>query len=113
MFDFDHNDFHARLLGDHRATPAEYMIQPGDSGGGVFAEVDGEWRLIAISSFAMDRSALIPGNDIGAAVGLADHYDWIESVMHGFDPVALPEPASLTMLAMVGTFCCLRRRMRR
>lgn len=77
------------------------IVEPGDSGGGLFIEVGGQNVLAGITSFKA------PGTDFFASVGFArtfiDQYvadvTWFGESAASDPPLAVTEPASLPMLA--------------
>jgi hypothetical protein len=113
------------------ATPLnlEYLIAPGDSGGGVFVDFGAGPQLVGVNSFVMSRDGK-PNSDYGDASGAArvsPYNGWIDSVLSGAlqragiyetgnltgmvggTLSAVPEPASLSLLVL-GTVALLRRR---
>jgi hypothetical protein len=105
-------------------------VSSGDSGGGVFLNDNGSWRLAGVT-YAVESEGLVDGQNItGAALvgqslyasGVAANQAWIHSVIGDVSAVsnpvatvpAVPEPASVG-LAAVGlvTAAGLRRRRRR
>lgn len=51
MADMDHPDNSScNKMGAAKPCELEYMLGGGDSGGGLFCQVDGEWRLVGISA---------------------------------------------------------------
>jgi Trypsin/PEP-CTERM motif len=78
------------------ATPLglEYLIAPGDSGGGLFADFGSGYELVGIHSFL----ATIDGNndadygDLSGSIRVASYNAWID------DTIAVPEPGTLALL---------------
>jgi len=92
------------------ALDLEYMLAPGDSGGGWFLERNGQTVLVGISSFifARDGNADSDYGDSMAATRVADYLSWIED--HG---VPVPEPTSLSLLVGLWVPVAVARRRRR
>lgn len=104
----------------------EYMIAPGDSGGGMYIETPGGPMLAGLHSYGLDLN----GNfldDYGDQTGhtlLFPLNGWIDSVMNlglsafpqarystiNPDPVVIPEPASVTIV-ILGFGLLMRRRL--
>lgn len=115
LSDFDHPDGTTNAFGNlgSNANPLdlEGIVAPGDSGGPVFIEVDGVWYIAGVHSFLGDVGPPI-GNgqpdarygDILGAARVDYHIDWINATV--------PEPASMTALALglVGLWARRRRR---
>jgi hypothetical protein len=106
-------------------------VSAGDSGGGVFLNDHGAWRLAGVN-YAVESQGMVDGQDIsGAALvgqslyasGIAANQAWIHSVIGDVpsavsNPVptvpAVPEPASIGLAAIgLVTAAGLRRRRRR
>lgn len=95
------------------ATRLEGNLAPGDSGGGVFIEVDGAWFLVGINSYT---SGFAPGmnsryGSLSGAANLHLFHDWIEG-QTAIAPVMIPEPATALLFAIAAASLCLRRRQR-
>jgi hypothetical protein len=90
---------------DDLASALEFMIAPGDSGGGLFIQENGQNYLAGIHSFMMDYS----GNgdfgygDIYGSTRVSSFIGWIDNIIN---PYPVSEPSSifllLTALAAVG-----------
>ncbi len=95
------------------ALEYEYMIAPGDSGGGAFVYVDGRYRLIGVNSFllAFDGATDADYGDVGGLTSVTDYTGWVQTVT-GIDFTTVPEPASIAIL-FVGMPAVLRGRMNR
>jgi hypothetical protein len=106
-------------------------VSSGDSGGGVFLNDNGAWRLAGVT-YAVESQGMVDGQDItGAALvgqslyasGIAANQAWIQSVIGNVpsavsNPVPIvptvPEPASVGLAAIgLVTAAGLRRRRRR
>ena len=64
------------------AGELEYMIAPGDSGGGVFLLTEDQAHLVGVNSFILGLDG-DPNSDYGDLTGvntLSPHIDWIEEV---------------------------------
>jgi len=119
----------------------EYLIAPGDSGGGLFADFGSGPALIGVHSFVWGKLDGNPDSDYGDASGdtrVSVFNSWIDGAMSGQsgrpgngggkkgglssfvlndyevsyfgDFAALPEPATLTLLALGGLPAVRRRR---
>ena len=78
--DFDSPEIDAsNLLGS--PTPLEFEIggSKGDSGGGVFVEVDGQWQLVGIVSGALNRE--IKYGSLMAFASVPGSRSWIEKII--------------------------------
>lgn len=106
---------------DDEALALEYLIAPGDSGGGAFVEIDGVTYLVGINSFlaATDGEADADYGDLGGLVYVPDYYDWVFGITGALDTdldglagvASIPEPglaASMVLLAAALGLC--RRR---
>ena len=115
----------------------EYLIASGDSGGGVFIEIDGTCMLAGVNSFGWGRLDGDPDSDYGDVSGhtrVTEFNSWIDSVIgsdggrtkppkppkppksHGLASAEasdlqtpVPEPPAL-LLAVLGVFGLTRRR---
>jgi len=66
------------------------VVSPGDSGGGWFIDVDGEYQHMGISGFYLGDYHY--GSDSGA-LRLSLYNDWIDGVM-----ASIPEPSTVLLL---------------
>ena len=80
-------------------TPYETGVNTGDSGGGMFAEVGGEWILIGINTL---RSPSSSPYDTTYSVPVGDYDEWIAA--------NVPEPVTVWLLATLGAVGMLSRR---
>ncbi len=81
----------------------EYSIAPGDSGGGLFIQINGGWELAGVTSFVNSTDG-IPNGDYGDSNGytrVSDYTGWINSIV--------PAPSTMPMLA-TGLMIMSRRR---
>jgi hypothetical protein len=115
--DFDRPDGSANIDPGSVATPTrlEGNVAPGDSGGGVFMEIGGAFRLVGIISYQANQDGT-QNADYGDQSGATDlhlFHDWITSVS-GIAPV--PEPTTIGSLAggavTLLAWCGRRRRFR-
>lgn len=85
--------------------PLEWMTSPGDSGGGWFADFDGQMQLVGINhGFLGDY-----GSGVSMAIRTSLYDDWINETM-----TSVPEPSSIVMFASLGlTLLLFRKRFRR
>jgi secreted trypsin-like serine protease len=110
--DFDNPDGSTMTFGsDPSATPFEGNVASGDSGGGVFIDIDGVAHLAGITSFTGE---FVSGNNskygsISGANDLQQFHQWITDTT-GIVPV--PEP-SLMLLNMLGGMAWMLRRERK
>jgi len=63
----------------------EYLVAPGDSGGGAFIDIGGELRLAGVTSFlaALDGNLDADYGDLGGFTRVSKFNDWIDEVMGG------------------------------
>ncbi|HZM46061.1 MAG TPA: trypsin-like serine protease [Burkholderiales bacterium] len=120
LADFDSGLSADNNFGSGSPLPLESMIGPGDSGGGLFEQIDGREFLTGITSFGWGRLDGDPDSDYGDAGGwtrVTYFNSWIDSVMNGTaggggkppkgrsagmqaTAVELPEPATLLLLIL-------------
>jgi hypothetical protein len=79
----------------------EYMIAPGDSGGGLFITENNQTFLVGIASFRwgiLDGMADSTYGDVAGFTSVTSQLDWISSI------TGVPEPSSqwLVGLALAG-----------
>ncbi|TWT51388.1 Trypsin [Rubripirellula amarantea] len=88
MYDFDGpagGDLN--MMGDEHPTDLEYSATDGDSGGGLFIEQDGELLLAGIFFGGVDsgrsdrKGSAYSYGEIGVAVRVSSHNDWIDAVI--------------------------------
>lgn len=86
MSDFDnpHNLLDSRY-GSAIPLGLEYLIAPGDSGGGVFAEIGGQSVLVGVNSFvgSFDGSSDSDYGNVSGHIRVSAFNSWIDSVMAG------------------------------
>jgi hypothetical protein len=128
-------------LGSPLAQDLEYLIAPGDSGGGVFAAFAGNDYLLGIHSFASATDGTVDCDygDISGHTRVSAFNDWIDSIIsgnsngngHGPPPGKgpkkprggdsalgettipdIPEPSTLCLLCVAG-LCLIAARWRR
>ncbi|MBT5108759.1 MAG: trypsin-like serine protease [Rhodospirillaceae bacterium] len=87
LTDFDNPlDPNDNSWGDDTPLPLEYLIAPGDSGGGLFIDEGGNTLLAGIHSFGWGRLDGNPDSDYGDAAGhtrVSSFYNWIMDTMNG------------------------------
>lgn len=114
MMDFDPANPNNRLVApfgpfvQNTPTNLEAGAGQGDSGGGFFLNVNGEWRVAGIASFVTNHPG-IPLGAYGSATGytrVSSNIEWIGSIA----PEAIPEPTTMTALALGAGLMALRRR---
>ncbi|MEM1446355.1 MAG: trypsin-like serine protease [Planctomycetota bacterium] len=133
LSDFDSGWLFHNATGSSQRTELEYLIAPGDSGGGLFLydEEIADWTLAGINSFGMglDGNPDSDFGDVSGQVRVSSHTDWIYDTMDAefwsspstvnldgwyseavfFAPVtAVPEPMVTSVLGLA--LFCLRRR---
>lgn len=116
------------------ATPLnlEYSIAPGDSGGGMFIDVNGIAMLAGVNSFDWGRLDGNPDADYGDVFGVtrvSQFNTWINSVIgttsggsaggprprsysktgSSFSQTAIPEPATFALFVVIPLVCLKRR----
>lgn len=92
------------IYGSNLPLDLEYSIAPGDSGGGLFALIGGQWELVGISSFINSTDGN-PNGDYGDTNGftrVSDFTGWINSIV----------PAPGTMPVFAGGVLLMARRRR-
>jgi len=100
--DFDQPGTDANnVTGGDVPLPMEYMIAPGDSGGGLFITENNQTFLVGIASFRwgiLDGMADSTYGDVAGFTSVTSQLDWISSI------TGVPEPSSqwLVGLALVG-----------
>ena len=129
MMDFDNPTKPAdSSYGSSTPLNMEYLIAPGDSGGGLFADFGGVTKLIGVHSFGWAKLDGVMDFDYGDVTGdtrVSVFNSWIDSVITGgstlgstavgkmalgLQATSIPEPASLLMLAAMGLAELRRRR---
>ncbi len=134
IMDFDNpNDTSDSSMGTSSPMHRESLIAPGDSGGGLFIEVNGVMRLAGVHSFGSATDGLINSDygDTSGHVRISKHNTWIDSIMSGTGSsfsiipgttpelvdgaggtsmLLIPEPASLACFAWGAGLIAFRRR---
>ncbi len=92
------------LFGDPDPLDLEYLIVPGDSGGGTFIHEDGRWSLAGVHSIILGIGGDPTGmyGDAAGIVRVNQYNEWIASV--------IPAPATPAALAAAGVLAARRRR---
>jgi len=73
-------------LGSNTPVELEYLIAPGDSGGGLFIDVDGQTLLAGVTSFGQSTDLNGPNSDYGDLGGftrVSSFTDWIWETIDG------------------------------
>ncbi|MCG8584104.1 MAG: trypsin-like serine protease, partial [Pirellulales bacterium] len=123
LIDFDDpGDPAASSLGDDDPLPLEYLSAPGDSGGGLFVDVDGVTYLAGVTSFglALDGTVDSDYGDVAGFIRVSQYAEWIEDItgIAAFAGVtedggssestdassAQPEPSALMLACVALTF---------
>jgi len=109
MDDFDNpNNPLDNFFGSGTPLALEYLIAPGDSGGGLFANFGSGMELVGIHSFLawIDGTGNADYGDLSGSTRVSSYNAWIDGI------IGVPEPGSITLLA-IGALCFgarLRRR---
>jgi secreted trypsin-like serine protease len=123
-FDSPHGNG-ASSQGSATPTNLEYMIAPGDSGGGLFIDTPAGAELAGVNSFgaAFDGRFDASYGDVSGDIRISLFNSWIDqaigslAALSGTDTavIAVPEPSSwrLACFAALGLWIGLRRRRRR
>ncbi|MCE5266998.1 MAG: trypsin-like serine protease [Planctomycetaceae bacterium] len=106
--DFDSPDGSISTLGSSVALALEGSIAAGDSGGGVFATVGNATYLIGVISFLSGNDGQNDASygDCSGCVSVAEYRNWISSTV-------VPEPSSLSLVAVAAVAIGFRLRRRR
>ncbi|RYD20103.1 MAG: hypothetical protein EOP88_16425 [Verrucomicrobiaceae bacterium] len=109
--DFDNPDGTTNALVSGSATPTrlEGNVTPGDSGGGVFVNVNGQSYLVGINSYT---SGFSPGlnSKYGALSGAADLWAFHDWIYQNTGVAAVPEPGVIWLCGLAGLLGLVRRR---
>lgn len=112
LSDFDHpNGSENTIAGsDPYPTSLEGNLAQGDSGGGSFVMIDGQYHLVGINSYQSTQDGVADGDygDLSGTTLVALYHDWIE-LETGIAP--LPEPGVVPLVVISG--CLMSRRRRR
>lgn len=82
--DFDSpSDSSVNKTGSPIPTPLEYAVNGGDSGGGVFREMDGQWQLIGINSHGRSYTSIKNGfyGSVDNFTRVAAFAPWVQRYM--------------------------------
>jgi secreted trypsin-like serine protease len=127
MTDFD-NPYKPRdsTIGSSTPLDLEYMVAPGDSGGGLFITNTSGTYLAGVTSFlqAWDRTLNSDYGDLGGFTRVSAFNSWIDSILGGsalssatlaldgetLPAGTVPEPATLGLLALGAAALAARRR---
>ncbi len=82
-------------LGSPLPLDLEYLTAPGDSGGGLFIEVDGEFLLAGVTSLGstLDNDANSDYGDRAAFTRVSQFNDWINDTLQAHSPTIIPSLA--------------------
>jgi hypothetical protein len=86
-----HDEFQSQFWGalttpsDPRLQPLEYQTSPGDSGGGWFAEINGQMMLVGVTHGGLDY----PGVGTSMAIRTSLYNDWITATIATHSPAPL------------------------
>jgi len=98
-------------FGSTTSLDLEYLLAPGDSGGGGFIDVAGEIFLASVNSFLAyaDNTSNANYNDAMGGTRVSSHVGWINSHIS-----AVPEPSTYALMAgglgLVGFMASRRRK---
>ena len=87
------------LVGQATPRDLEYLIAPGDSGGGVFVPGGGGWLLAGVHSFVLGLDG-VPDSDYGDVSGhtrVSVFNDWIDEVMDLYSDPPVPHPGDANL----------------
>ncbi len=92
------------LMGSAVPLALEYLIAPGDSGGGLFIDIAGSIYLAGVHSFgaSVDGSTNFDYGDVAGSTRVSSFITWIDDIINPTPagPTALPEPGSLALLGL-------------
>ncbi len=76
-------------LGSSNPLPLEYLTAPGDSGGALFVDVNGEMQVTGVTSFGSTIDGLIDSDygDRGSYTRVSQFIDWIAETIAANSPV--------------------------
>lgn len=97
-YDFDHPTTVGLSVGS-LGNDVESLIGPGDSGGGAYILVDGEYQLIGINTYTISSTDGRFGSR-GGGVILDPYHEWIE----GVTGIQVPEPAMFSLILSLFIF---------
>ncbi len=132
LMDFDNPNLSGdSSMGTSSPMHRESLIAPGDSGGGLFIEVNNTMRLAGVHVFGRSTDGLTNSDygDVSGHVRISKHNTWIDSILAGTGSsfsitpgttpdlitstetsMLAPEPASLACFALGAGLIALRRR---
>ncbi len=103
VFDFPFADL------DNLATVLEILVAPGDSGGGVFIQEDGQVYLAGVHSFIADvrNDGIFGYGDAYGSIRVSSFGDWISDKLHSKE---VPESSGLLLFLLGGLGLFMQRR---
>lgn len=113
--DFDSGSVSDNVFGDASQLALEYLIAPGDSGGGTFINIDGTDYLVGVHSFiaSVDGTTNADYGDLQGSTRVSSYLGWIESTTGlTFSATAVPIMATLPLM-LCGLLPLAWRRTRR
>lgn len=110
LADFDSGQSGDNVIGTATQMDLEFCVAPGDSGGALFIESGGQYRLAGVTSFLwwVDGTGNADYGDGGGWMRLSDqaNRDWIQQVS------GVPEPTTMVLLGAGVAAIAARRRKR-
>ena len=85
-------------LGNFNPLALEYLTAPGDSGGGLFIEVGGEFQLAGVTSFGstVDGNINSDYGDRASSTRVSQFLDWIANTIAANTPEEIESPLDIT-----------------
>lgn len=99
LADFDSGKAQDNVIGSSVPTSYESILAPGDSGGGLFMNVNGRTTLVGVNSFVASTTGTANSTygNLAGFTAIQPNVAWIQSVTQ------VPEPGSLAL----GVICAL------
>jgi hypothetical protein len=111
LSDFDGPEASNNSMGSATASPLEFLISNGDSGGGLFAQFGEKYYLIGIHSFGwgfLDGDLDSSYGDISGHTRIRAFNDWIDAVLAGLVDMSSGGTATETNTGAIGAFSLAR-----